>query len=338
MTDKISIFILCIILTLTWGILSCSLCPLKSNTENGSDSLLFFIPPGSSISEISDSLINRGILIETDKKFFLKTLIADSVDRNLRWGHYYFYLPTNPDSLVSILKQGPIQSLVTIPEGLTIKQIASILQKQANCDSAEVVRLCYSSEFISSLLYEQFENLAQIKSLEGFIFPSSYNFGFGIDPQEALEIMVNKYFEIESEIAPVRHPHGLSRYETLILASLIEKEARFDSEREIIASVYLNRLNRDMPLQCDATVLYALGTHKDKLLFKDLEINSPYNTYMYKGLPPGPIANPGRISLLAAWQPAETDYLYYVAKPDGYHIFSTNYRSHINATNSVRNP
>jgi len=331
---KVTIFIVLFVSLFTQ--INCTLIETESNTVNGTDSVLYLIESGVKLSEIVDSLIYKDILLKNDRKFFTRYIIETGLDRNVRWGYYYFYKPTNPESLVEIFRKGPILNLVTIQEGLTVKQIASILKHRASCDSVEFVTLCNDPEFIDEVLSKYYDDTENIKTLEGFLFPSSYDFGFGIQPSEAIEIMTAKYFQIEEGLKMDDHQSNLNIYEVLILASLIEKEAKIDEERPVIASVYLNRLSKNMLLQCDATVLYALGKHKDKVLLSDLEIDSPYNTYKYQGLPPSPICNPGEASLRAAWNPANTSYIYYVAKSDGGHIFSRTYQEHVRATNSVR--
>lgn len=325
--NKIKLFLIIINLIFITGCFN-----FKSNTKNGNDSTLFFIHSGSSVNEIIDSLISNKILLETDKKIFRDLLIRNGIDRNIKWGHYYFYLPTNPESLISMINKSSIQNFVTIPEGLSIEQIANILQEKAGCDSSEFVNLCKDREFIKEILKNTSFDITEIYTLEGFLFPSSYNFGFGITPKEAIEKMIEQFNSIDFIVY-----NNLDKYKTLILASLIEKEAMFDNERSRISSVYINRIKKGMLLQCDATVLYALGYHKKTLLYKDLEIDSPYNTYKYYGFPPTPICNPGEKSIIAAINPEDSEYLYYVAKADGYHIFSKNYSDHINAVRSVRN-
>ncbi|MBN2363144.1 endolytic transglycosylase MltG [candidate division WOR-3 bacterium] len=308
----------------------------QSFTVNGSDSVIFEIKSGSSVDEIMDDLEKKGVLLRNDRQYFLRSIIRNGKDRSIASGNYLLPVPSNPESLALILERGPVKKYVTIPEGLTIEQTASILSTKANCDSAEFIKLCTQTEMISAVFSGDRFRSDLPSSLEGFLFPSTYDFGFGASPAEAIQEMVFLYFTV---IDSVERPQImiLNDYEVLILASMIEKEAKVDEEREVISSVYINRLTAGMPLQCDATILYALGGHREKIYFRDLEINSPYNTYLYKGLPPTPICNPGKKSIEAAYCPSETDYFYYVAKKDGTHIFSKTYTEHIRAVNSVRN-
>ncbi|MDU7963907.1 MAG: endolytic transglycosylase MltG [Clostridium perfringens] len=164
--------------------------------------------------------------------------------------------------------------------------------------------------------------------LEGFLFPDTYAIPKGTTPKEIVAMMLNRFEgvinEIQSELGITIPKEEYEKY--VIVASMVEKEARDDSERAEIASVIYNRLQKGMPLQIDATVLYALGEHKETVLYKDLKVDSPYNTYKIKGLPVGPICNPGKPSLLAAIKPAKTDYIYYLLNPsNNKHYFTNNY-------------
>ncbi|MBN1620881.1 endolytic transglycosylase MltG [candidate division WOR-3 bacterium] len=316
--------------------ISCSL-PFsgKSSTVDGKDTALFRIKSGSSVNSMMDEMEKEGILLKSDRKYFYRFIIDIKADRSISSGNYLFPVPSNPESLAQRIKRGPVRRYVTIPEGLTIEETASILSQKADCDSILFTKLCRDSVFISSVLpLETFPKPPL--SLEGFLFPSSYDFGFGTGPQRAIEDMISLHFIVTDSL---NNPDKdiLTYYEIIVLASLIEKEAKIDSERSLISSVYMNRLAADMPLQCDATVLYALGGHKEKVYFSDLEVVSPYNTYMHKGLPPGPICSPGKKSIEAAMNPDRTSFLYYVARNDGSHVFSATYAEHVKAVNESRN-
>lgn len=307
----------------------------ESSTVNGTDSTVFFIESGSSVKSIIENLEDSGILLSKDRRYFIRALVKNGSDRNIKSGNYILCVPSNPESIAQVLRKGPVHNFVTIPEGLTIEEVAHILQSEASCDSEKFVAICKNPEFISKIFKSYGLDFYPI-SLEGFLFPSSYDFGFGVTPENAAKEMTLLHFKVTDSIEK-RQDTGLGRYESIILASLIEEEAKVDEERSLIASVYINRLRIGMPLQCDATVLYSLGEHRGRLLFKDLEIESPYNTYKNIGLPPTPICNPGKKSIEAAFNPSLTDYLYYVAKDDGTHIFSKTYSEHIRAINIVRN-
>ncbi len=316
--------------------ISCSL-PFsgRSSTVDGKDTALFRVKSGSSVNSMMDEMENAGILLKSDRKFFYRSIIEIKADRNISSGNYLLPVPSNPESLALRLKRGPVKRFVTVPEGLTIEKTASILSQRADCDSVLFTELCRDSLFISTVLPMALFPKPPI-SLEGFLFPSSYDFGFGTEPQKAVGEMVSLHFRVTDSL---NGPNKdiLTYYEIIILASLIEKEAKIDSERSLIASVYMNRLAADMPLQCDATILYALGGHREKVYFRDLEVASPYNTYMHKGLPPGPICSPGKKSIEAAMNPDKTGFLYYVAENDSSHVFSATYAEHVKAVNESRN-
>ncbi|MBN1150885.1 endolytic transglycosylase MltG [candidate division WOR-3 bacterium] len=324
------------VLSFIVALYSCSLLDYsESSTVNGADSAVFVIESGSSVKEIADNMEKAGILLSEDRRYFLRALVRDGDDRYIKSGNYVLPVPSNPESLALALKKGPVRNFVTIPEGLTIEEVAHTLKSEASCDSGQFVGICKNPEFVSNI-FESYGYEFRPVSLEGFLYPSSYDFGFGVTPEKAAQEMIFLHFKVTDSIEKNAET-GLDGYESVILASMIEKEAKADQERSLIASVYINRLRIGMPLQCDATVLYALGGHRERLLFKDLEIDSPYNTYRNTGLPPTPICSPGKKSIEAAFNPSHTDYLYYVAKDDGTHIFSKTYSEHIKAVNSVRN-
>jgi UPF0755 protein len=177
------------------------------------------------------------------------------------------------------------------------------------------------------------------KSLEGYLFPDTYAFPDGMTARGAVLEMVRR-FEREWKLEwNARLPVlGMSRHEVVTLASIVEREAKIPAERPVIAGVYRNRLRAKMALQADPTVQYAHGRHASRVLLKDLEIDSPYNTYKYPGLPPGPIASPGGASLQATLFPAEVDFLYFVAAPDGHHEFRRTLAEHQAAVRAVREP
>jgi len=171
---------------------------------------------------------------------------------------------------------------------------------------------------------------AKKNNLEGYLFPDTYYPGSDSGPDKIVQMMLQNFEQVmeRNDYISKARSKGLNLNEAVTVASMVEREARVESERPIIAGVIYNRLKAGMPLQIDATVQYALGKQKEKLLYKDLEINSPYNTYKISGLPPGPIANPGWPSLKAAIEPEKNNYLYYCAKPDGSHAFSRTLAEH----------
>ena len=174
-------------------------------------------------------------------------------------------------------------------------------------------------------------------TLEGYLFPDTYVFPDGTTPRAAVRVMVDRFQRVwQPDWNQRLQELAMSRNDVMALASIVEKEARLPEERLVISAVYHNRLKRRMPLQADPTVQYALGRHVDRVLYKDLEIASAYNTYKHPGLPPGPIASPGLPSIEAALYPANVPYLFFVATPDGHHEFRTTFSEHREAIGEIR--
>jgi len=222
---------------------------------------------------------------------------------------------------------------VTIPEGWTMSRIAERLHERGVADKAEFLRLCQQPQRFKDIDMPLPENLP----LEGYLFPSTYRLPPGTGAEPAIRTMLNATRQqVYLRYKDAMQRRGLSLHELLTIASMIEKEVLHDDERPRIASVIYNRLKRNMPLQIDATVLYGMGYWKERVLHKDLKHPSPYNTYLNRGLPPGPIANPGLASIRAALEPESTEYLFYVAQADGYHRFSRTYEEHLRAIREIR--
>ena len=217
---------------------------------------------------------------------------------------------------------------ITIPEGSTSKEIVSILvgQKLGNEESYEKL-ISNPKEF-----YNQFKFLKEedITSLEGFLYPSTYYFDENASEKEVLSVMLSLFNKVYTDKLRDRLKELKMTIEQVVnLASIVEKEAVLDEDRPIIASVFYNRLKIGMPLQSDATIQYIFKERKKIVTYKDLEIDSPYNSYKNKGLPPTPIASPGIKSIEATLYPEKTEYLYFVAKMDGGNNYSTNYEDHL---------
>ncbi len=174
-------------------------------------------------------------------------------------------------------------------------------------------------------------------TLEGYLFPDTYVFPDGTTPREAVRLMVNRFEQVwQPAWDTVLQRRAITRNDVMALAAIVEKEARLPEERPVIAAVYMNRLKAGMLLQADPTVQYAIGHHVTRVLYRDLEIESPYNTYKYRGLPPGPIASPGKPAIVAALNPASVPYLYFVAHPDGHHEFTVTFAEHAAAVKRAR--
>lgn len=239
-------------------------------------------------------------------------------------GQYTLNKDMSTEDIIELLQSNTKENYIdfTIPEGFTVDDIAEKLEKEG---------ICKSEEFINAV--KQYPLPAYVKensekryNLEGFLFPDTYKLEKGMAPETIVQALLNRFDEVWNEIVTnLGIKINNDDIEKIItVASMVEKEARIDEERPTIASVIYNRINADMTLSIDATILYAYGYHKDKLYYKDLEIDSPYNTYLYKGLPVGPISNPGAPSIIAALKPADTDYLFYVLENDSEHYFTDN--------------
>ncbi len=253
-----------------------------------------------------------------------------------RAGRYNFSSNMTLAEIARQLDAGPQESgiRVTIPEGFTLRQIADLLEEKKLCDAATFLRDATDETFIEHL---QADFSLPKNTLEGYLFPDTYHFEPGTPVKTLVETMLMNFSTRYAR--PYQHEitqSGRDLHALVTLASLIEREARVPEDRVRIAGTLENRLKRNMRLEVDATVLYALGHHKDKVYFKDLKVDSPYNTYRHKGLPPGPIANPGLPCLDAATKPEVNDYLYYVARPNGSHIFSQTLAEHEAAKRTAR--
>lgn len=221
---------------------------------------------------------------------------------------------------------------ITVPEGLRLEQIAERVADSGLATADELLAAATPESVADQVEFDLPES-----GLEGYLLPETYEFALDTDAQQIVARMVR---ELEREFvtpnAEAIAASKLNLHEIITLASLVEREARVGDERATIAGVLTNRLDIDMKLQCDATVQYALDEHKPRLTFDDLKVDSPYNTYLHKGLPPGPIAAPGLACLEAALHPAQTDALFYVAQPDGRHVFTRTYEEHLAAIRKIR--
>ncbi|GMV38249.1 MAG: aminodeoxychorismate lyase [Fimbriimonadales bacterium] len=228
---------------------------------------------------------------------------------------------STPALLRSLGDRSTLLIRITIPEGRNQAWIAKELEDKGICSGAEFAAVCGDpSQFSAAAGF-----LKHAKSLEGYLFPDTYYFRPQTRPANVAKVLLTTFVRKLAE-AGIPTDSGVHRLVTI--ASMVELEAKRDDERALIAGVIEARLKKGMPLQIDATVLYGIGKWKSRVTYRDLEHPSPYNTYRNKGLPPGPICNPGLASLKAAANPAETEYLYYVAKPDGSHLFARTFAEH----------
>lgn len=280
------------------------------------------IPRGASLSQITDSLMVHGLI--DDPKLFMFWSRTLGYDTRLKAG--LFDIPKNLSSvqILEYLTHARAKEIyVTLLEGWENHQISRELSRKLGISSDVFDSLCTDSAFIRSMDIEQ-------DNLTGYLLPNTYAFYWGIKEEEIIRRLVGKtlqVFDSDSVQSALRHKN-MSIHQILTMASIIEGEAVIDSERPVIASVYYNRIKKRMRLQADPTIQYIVEGPPRRLLEKDLQIDSPYNTYRYFGLPPGPINNPGKASIMAAIFPADTRYLYFVASGDGGHVFSRTLREH----------
>lgn len=290
-------------------------------------SQVFEVPYGTSLRQVGAQLKARG-LIRSSFVFELYVRLSPK-KRMVKAGRCQLGPGMNLFQIVKELRRGiPGQIRITVPEGLTAKEVADLFSRKGLADRDRFLALLKDEEFINGIIGEGWKG-----NPEGHLFPDTYDFSLNVTEEEIIVKMLKRFKTVfdgqVGEVAPNQ------KREILIIASIVEKEAKITEERQIIAGIFYNRLRRGYPLQSCATVQYALGKHKKRLYYKDLQVNSPYNTYRYSGLPPGPIANPGLASIQAAVSPAKVDYLYFVAKPDGGHIFSSTYKQHLLAQRKI---
>jgi UPF0755 protein len=289
------------------------------------------IDEGDNLNIISRKLKEARII--QDRIGFKLMVVVFKKSTCLSYGWYKFKKYEDPGEILkSLIKGRRLTVKVAIPEGLKVNETIYAFRrhKDADIDIPKLKTLVSDTNFIKTLGINQ-------PTMEGYLFPDTYIFYKGEKPENIIKKMVSKLFEVVKPSQKFKiKSMEFSAHEILTIASMVEREAMVDREKPIIASVIYNRLEENMPLQIDATVLYALGMHKTRVMYKDLKVKSPYNTYRNRGLPPGPIASPGFQSIMAALHPSRTNYLYYVATGKGDHIFSETYKEHVNAKKKVR--
>ncbi len=283
------------------------------------------VKPGMTTAEIGSLLHQHGLIKSVT--LFRGFVHSQGLQNSLQAGEYSLTTAMRIQTIIGMLAKGDVAyQQITIPEGLTIDEIAKLLEEKNLATAAS-----FKTAAKDYLPYDYIQPSPGVSyKAEGFLFPDTYQIPRGMKEDDLLRTMTFQFDRLFTQTMRDRaNEVGLSVREMVILASLIEKEARYAEERPIIARVFMNRLKQGMPLQSCATIQYILGYPKPELTIKDTEIPSPYNTYQNMGLPPGPIANPGLASIKAALFPAETDYLYFVADKNGKHHFSKTYDEHL---------
>lgn len=286
---------------------------------------IIHVSPGSTSEDIGRLLQQAGVVRSQLAFTWMSRLLG--LDERLQAGDYRLSPGMNLLEIIERLEAGRVIVVrVTIPEGLTAREIAARLAQKRLVDEQRFLTLVRDERLVYG------ENAPIDKptvNLEGYLFPDTYRFTRDQSEEEIIKTMVRRFQEVALPvIQDLAGEQGATVHEIVTLASMIEKEVMVDRERPLVSAVFWNRLKIGMPLQSDPTVQFVMEQPRRKLYYADLAIDSPYNTYKYRGLPPGPIASPGLASIKAALQPAQVDYLYFVAKGDGTHAFSRTYREH----------
>lgn len=285
--------------------------------------------------DISSLLYEKGLT--KNENIFYWYVRFKNLDQDLKTGQYVLSTDQFLREIVSTIVNGSIiLNSFTVPEGYSLNQIIDLLVSRGLVDEAIFKDLLANGEFDFYFL----EGLEPgEKRLEGYLFPDTYYVSPESSESQIIEMMLKRTEEVlgSLDVDAVLEKSSYNLHELITIASMVEREAKLDEERPIISGVIYNRLKVGMKLQIDATVVYALGGEKEGLSLADLTVDSPYNTYLYEGLPVGPIASPGKVSLEAAFHPKNTEYLYYVAKPDGSHAFTESYEKHLQNVNTYLN-
>jgi UPF0755 protein len=299
---------------------------IPANTKN----VIFEIPRGMGLREIAANLEEFGV-VKSDKIFILFAMIKGKQSR-LQAGEYEFSPGESMSHVIEKIARGDvIVRKITIPEGLNIYEIADLLETKGVISRKEFIETATRGDLATELIGKP------LSSFEGYLYPETYYYKKGVTAEELINMMTSRFKRVWNSLKIQRDEINLSDQEIVTLASIIEKETGEPSERNMISEVFHNRLKLGMRLESDPTVIYALGSSFDGDLTKEkLKMTSNYNTYQISGLPPGPIANPGKASLEAVLNPTNFNYLYFVSNGEGGHEFSTNYRDHLKAVNKYQ--
>ncbi|MCB0364303.1 MAG: endolytic transglycosylase MltG [Bdellovibrionaceae bacterium] len=297
---------------------------LKIGPQSASEAVVFEIPRGTSFRAVSKRLEDGGLI--NNQWMFLVVAKVTGYTTKMRTGEYQLDKNMPPMEILEAISSGKsINYPFTIQEGLNMYEIAELLERQGFAKRKDFLKMAQDEKLVSSLLGEK------QPSLEGYLFPETYNITKYTTTREILEMMVKNFLAVWKDVE-AQSKMKLPRHRAVILASIIEKETGAEEERPLISSVFHNRIRRNMRLQSDPTIIYGIaeqtGEMKKNITRDDIKAYTPYNTYRVNGLPKGPIANPGRESLLATLKPALSKYLYFVSRNDGTHVFSETLKDH----------
>lgn len=325
---RIAVYTLLAVLVLVLGVLLYRhyFCPVR-----GENPVHVVIDEGESAASIGKKLHSQSVV--TSATLFRLLAWVQGRQGDFKAGHYLLYPGMRYGEVFELLESGPNYQLkLTIPEGLTVEQTAELVEKVTGIKASDFLEAAAAGDYRVSILPEE-----QRGNLEGLLFPKTYDLPADITPRELVETLLAQFRKETEELDWSRaEALGVTPYQVITIASLVEREAMLDEERPLVAAVIYNRLKAGMFLQIDATVQYALPEWKAVLTYEDLETPSPYNTYLHKGLPPAPICSPGLASIRAALEPADVDYLYYVATGDGGHFFTSDYQEFLRVKGEVQ--
>ena len=328
------LFLLIAVLLTVSGILTYALFGDRGGTVASGERLNVYITvqPGMTATDIGKMLEERGV-IGSRQKFWLIAKLGGS-EGQFKAGTYQMYVNMPIREALDVLVGGEASMMrFTIPEGFSVREIAARLDGEGVVSGKAFLE---KAKTFGPYRYMQAHRNAMYRA-EGFLFPDTYEVEPGTAPEAILQMMARNFDDrLTDDMREKAKKMDLSVYELVTLASLVEKEARFEEDRPMIAQVFLKRLELNMPLQSDTTIQYLLDAPKEDVTYKDTEIESPYNTYQHYGLPPGPIANPGIASIEAVLNPSDTDYLYFVADRAGHNHYSKSYSEHLEIVNRVR--
>lgn len=306
---------------------------LAPGEVNLSESVTVVIDEGMGAKAMASRLSDSGVI--KNSVSFVRYVQAEGADGELRPGTYVFEGRVDYATVLAELKRGNTSDNtknVTVPEGKTVPQIAAIWAEAEMCTEQEFLDACASIEVDYDYIPESVSVGEAYDRLEGFLFPETYNVSLAWEAEDLVRLQLKQFDKVwNEERSGLAADLDMTPREIVTVASLIEREARVESERPLIASVIYNRLDIGQKLEIDATIQYILGEQVDRVLYRHLEIDDPYNTYMYPGLPPGPICSPGKSCIDAALSPADTKYFYYRTKNDGSgeHNFARTYAEHL---------
>lgn len=295
--------------------------------------VVYEVAPGKSFNTIAKDLENKGLI--RNALIFSWWARIKSERSKIKVGEYLLRTNMLPEEILQTMISGKsIARSFTVSEGLSTYEISDLYEKEGFGKASEFMKWVHDPKFIQSLLGEPAE------SLEGYLFPETYMLTKYTDTKSLITNMVKRFLYVYNEVIPQSEIKNLNRKEIVTLASIIEKETGAPEERPLISSIFHNRLNRKMKLQTDPTIIYGKAEKSGKIVINithaDLVTPTRYNTYVIDGLPPTPIANPGREALLAAIKPATSNYLFFVSKNDGRHVFSEDYKAHQKAVQNFQ--